>query len=38
MNAWGWDVELRERAMETLLVQSEGIFLWVSLATENTLF
>ena len=35
VNAWGWDVELRQRAMETLLVKSEGIFLWVSLAIEN---
>ena len=32
---WGWDVELRERVMETLLVKSEGIFLWVSMAIEN---
>ena len=30
--------ELRERAMETFLVKSEGIFLWVSLAIENKLF
>ena len=35
VNALGWDVELRQRAMETLLVKSEGIFLWVSLAIEN---
>ena len=35
LNALGGDVELRQRAMETLLVKSEGIFLWVSLAIEN---
>ena len=35
VNAWGWDVELRDRAIETLLPKSEGIFLWVSLAIEN---
>ena len=35
VHSWGWDVELRERAVETLLVKSEGIFLWVSLAIEN---
>ena len=35
VNSWGWDVALRERAMETLLAKSEGIFLWVSLAIEN---
>ena len=35
VNALGWDVELRERAMETLLAKSEGICLWVSLAIEN---
>ena len=35
VNAWGWDVELRERVMETLLAKSERIFLWVSLAIEN---
>ena len=35
VNAWSWDLELRERAMETLLGKSEGIFLWVSLAIEN---
>ena len=28
----------RERAMETLLVKSEDIFLWVSLAIENKIF
>ena len=35
VNAWGWDIELRERAIETLLVKSEGIFLWVSLVIQN---
>jgi len=35
VNAWGWDVELRERAMEALLVKSEGIFLWASLAIKS---
>jgi len=35
VNAWGWDDDLRERAMETLLVKSEGIFLWASLAIDN---
>ena len=35
VNALGWDVELRQRVMETLLVKSEGIFLWVSLAIQN---
>ena len=36
VNAWGWDDELRERAMEALLVKSEGIFLWASLAIKNS--
>ena len=35
VNAWGWDDDLRERAMEALLVKSEGIFLWASLAIDN---
>jgi len=35
VNAWGWDAELRERAMEALLVKSEGIFLWASLAIKS---
>ena len=35
VNAWGWDEDLRERAMEALLVKSEGIFLWASLAIDN---
>ena len=35
VSAWSWDVELRQSAMEALLVKSEGIFLWVSLAIEN---
>jgi len=35
VNAWGWDDELRERAMEALLVKSEGIFLWASLAIKS---
>ena len=33
--ARGWNVELMQRAIKTLLVKSEGIFLWVSLAIEN---
>ena len=32
VNAWGWELDLRERAMETLLVKSEGNFFWASLA------
>ncbi|PUU84174.1 hypothetical protein B9Z19DRAFT_447317 [Tuber borchii] len=35
VNAWGWDDDLRQRAMETLLVKSEGSFLWVSLAIKG---
>jgi len=35
VNAWGWDDDLKERAMEALLEKSEGIFLWASLAIEN---
>ena len=35
VNAWGWEDDLRERAMETLLAKSEGIFLWASLAIDN---
>ena len=35
VNAWGWDDELKERAMEALLAKSEGIFLWASLAIDN---
>jgi len=35
VNAWGWDVNLRERAKKALLAKSEGTFLWVSLAIEN---
>ena len=35
VNAWGWDDDLRKRAMEALLVKSEGIFLWASLAIDN---
>ena len=31
---WKWDVELSERAVETLLEKSEGIFLWASLAID----
>jgi len=34
VNALGWDIELRERAVGTLLEKSEGIFLWVLLAIE----
>ena len=35
VNACGWEMKLRERAIKTLLAKSEGIFLWVSLAIEN---
>jgi len=35
VNAWGWDDDIRERAMEALLARSEGIFLWASLAIDN---
>jgi len=35
VNAWGWDDDLRDRAMEALLAKSEGIFLWASLAIDN---
>ena len=35
VNAWGWDIDLKERATEALLAKSEGIFLWASLAIEN---
>jgi len=35
VNAWGWDDDLRESAMEALLMKSEGIFLWASLAIDN---
>ena len=35
VNAWGWDTDLKKRAMEALLAKSEGIFLWASLAIEN---
>ena len=35
VNAWGWDMELRERAMECLLAKSDGIFLWASLAVKS---
>jgi len=35
VNAWGWDADLKERAMEALLAKSEGIFLWASLAIES---
>ena len=35
VNAWGWDTELRERAMECLLAKSDGIFLWASLAVKT---
>jgi len=34
VSALGWDIELRERAVGTLLAKSEGIFLWVLLAIE----
>ena len=32
VNGWGWGVDLKARALETLLAKSEGIFLWASLA------
>ena len=35
VNAWGWDMELRERARECLLAKSDGIFLWASLAVKS---
>ena len=35
VNAWGWDMELKERAMECLLAKSDGIFLWASLAVKS---
>ena len=35
LNAWGWDMELRERARECLLAKSDGIFLWASLAIKS---
>jgi len=35
VNAWGWDDDLRGKAVEALLAKSEGIFLWVSLAIDN---
>ena len=35
VNAWGWDMELRDRAMECLLAKSDGIFLWASLAIKS---
>ena len=35
VNAWGWEGDLREKAMETLLAKSDGIFLWASLAIED---
>jgi len=35
VGAWGWDVDLSERARGALVVKSEGTFLWASLAMEN---
>ena len=35
VNAWGWDAQLRGRAMESLLAKSDGIFLWASLAVKS---
>ena len=35
VDAWGWDVDQKEKAMKALLERSEGIFLWASLAIEN---
>ena len=35
VNGWGWDVELRERAMKSLLAKSGGTFLWASLAIKS---
>jgi len=34
VNAWGWDIELRERVVEVLLAKSEGTFIWVLLAVK----
>ena len=35
VNEWRWDVAWREKAVETLIDKSEGIFLWASLAIDN---
>ena len=35
MGAWGWDVDLSARAIQALVVKSEGTFLCASLAIEN---
>ena len=35
VNAWGWDMELREKARKCLLAKSDGIFLWASLAVKS---
>jgi len=35
VDAWGWDVDLKEKAIKAILEKSEGIFLWASLAIEN---
>ena len=35
VNAWGWEIHLTEKTMDTLLARAEGIFLWVSCAIEN---
>ena len=35
VNAWGWDADIKEKAMKALLVKSGGIFLWASLAIDN---
>ena len=38
VNAWGWDDDLKKEAIEALLVKSEGMFLWASLAVESLSF
>ena len=35
LNSWGWNVELRERAVGALVEKAEGIFLWASLAINS---
>ncbi|PUU84183.1 hypothetical protein B9Z19DRAFT_1118285 [Tuber borchii] len=35
VGAWGWDTDLGERAIEVLLVKSEGSFLWASFTLKS---
>jgi len=35
VNGWGWDDDLKEKAVKALLAKSDGIFLWASLAIDN---